>query len=184
MTEDKKNMSRYYEYTPLSSGATAYQAGYTAGYPEREGENGYKEYQERVRRTRQRPQNPQAAGSEGDVASAGNSGQAISVQELRQLIGIAVLIGVLLIGLLVINAYAASIQCSINDITKANLLIEDEIDTLNMKIDSSTSIEQIESYAMKKLNMNYPKSNQCIYITEDTVLMEDFSAVLRRKAYE
>ena len=97
---------------------------------------------------------------------------------------IIAVIWILLIGLLVINAYAASIQCSINDLTRENLSIEDEIDTLNMKIDSSTSIEQIESYAMDKLNMSYPKSNQCIYIEEDAALMDNFASMLRQKAYE
>ena len=94
-----------------------------------------------------------------------------------------VFVAVLLIGTLVLNAYAANIQCSINSLTKANMSLEDEIDVLNMKIDESTSIEQIESYAMKELHMRYPKSSQCIYIEEDTKLMDNFGQVLRQKAY-
>ena len=54
---------------------------------------------------------------------------------------------------------------------------------LNMKIDQSTSIEQIESYAMKNLNMRYPKSSQCIYIEENAKLTKNFSQVIRQKAY-
>ncbi len=165
MAVNERTYTRSYEYQPLYTGATAFQP----VYPERESEQ-----PKRVRRTRERPQ----------AETAVHTGQGISIQELRQLIGMAVLVGILLIGLLVINAYAASIQCSINELTKANLLIEDEIDNLNMKIDSSTSIEQIESYAMGKLNMNYPKSSQCIYIDEDASLVDNFASVLRQKAYE
>lgn len=168
MAVNERTYTRSYEYQPLYTGATAFQP----AYPERESEQ-----PKRVRRTRERPQAETAE-------TAVHTGQGITLRELHQLIGIAVIVGVLLIGLLVINAYAASIQCSINDLTKDNLSIEDEIDTLNMKIDSSTSIEQIESYAMDKLNMSYPKSNQCIYIEEDAVLMDNFASVLRQKAYE
>ena len=132
---------------------------------------------ERVRRTRQRPQ-------PNRETEATVSGQILTIGALRQVVGIAVFVAVLLIGTLILNAYAANVQCSINELTKDNLALEDEIDALNMKIDSSTSIEQIESYAMKELNMRYPKSEQCIYISEDAVLMEDFSQILRRKAYE
>lgn len=168
MAVNERTYTRSYEYQPLYTGATAFQP----AYPERESEQ-----PKRVRRTRERPQAQTAE-------TAVHTGQGITLQELHQLIGVAVIVGILLIGLLVVNAYAASIQCSINDLTRENLSIEDEIDTLNMKIDSSTSIEQIESYAMDKLNMSYPKSNQCIYIEEDAALMDNFASMLRQKAYE
>lgn len=168
MAVNERTHTGSYEYTPLYKGATAFQP----AYPERE-----RKQPDRVRRTRERPKTETAD-------TAASAGQSITIQELHQLIGMAVLVGILLIGLLVINAYAASIQCSINDLTKANMQIEDEIDTLNMKIDSRTSIEQIESYAMDELNMNYPKSSQCIYIDEGAVLMDNFASVLRQKAYE
>jgi len=132
---------------------------------------------QRVRRTRQRPQ-------PNTETRTRTKGQVLTVSELRQMIGVAIFVALLLIGTLVLNAYAASIQCSINELTRDNLELEDEIDALHMKIDSSTSIEQIESYAMKELNMRYPKSEQCIYVEEDAVLMENFSQVLRQKAYE
>ena len=168
MAVSERTYERSYEYQPLYTGAAAYQS----VSPQREAEEA-----ERIRRTRPRPK------AQPEV-QRGSGGQGLSLQELAQLIAIAVMVGVLLIGLLVINAYAASLQCSINDLTKANMTLEDEIDALNMKIDTSTSIEQIESYAMDELNMRYPASNQCIYIGEDAVLMDHFAASIRQKAYE
>lgn len=135
------------------------------------------EEKERVRRTRQRPQ----PNRETRPAS---TGQTLTVGTLHQVVATAVFVALLLIGTLILNAYAANVQCSINELTRDNLALEDEIDALHMKIDSSTSIEQIESYAMKELNMRYPKNEQCIYVSEDAVLMENFSQVLRKKAYE
>ena len=168
MAADKRTYTRSYEYQPLYTGAAAFQP----AYPERESEE-----RKKVKRTRQRPQ--PAVETEAQPA-----GQSLTIQELRQLIVMAVMVGVLLIGMLVVNAYAVSIQCSINELTRANMALEDEIDTLNMKIDSSTSIEQIETYAMKELKMVYPKSSQCIYIAEDAVLTENFASVIRQRAYE
>lgn len=129
----------------------------------------------RIRRTRERPQ----LHTEPTATTQG-----LTTAELRQLMVAAVFVTVMLIGLLVLNACAANLQCDINNLTKANLLLEDEIDAMSMKIDQGTSIEVIESYAMGELNMEYPSAEQCIYIAEDVTLMENFSDTIRRKAYE
>lgn len=168
MAVKERTTASSYEYQPRYAGAAAYEA----AYPERGTEE-----PRRVKRKRQRPE-PQT------TAEVQNDEQSLTIRELRQLIAMAVFVGILLIGMLVINAYAASIQCSINDLTRANMELEDEIDTLHMKIDSSTSIEQIEKYAMDELNMRYPKSSQCIYIEEEAALMDNFAAVIRQRAYE
>ena len=168
MAVNERTYERSYEYQPLYTGAAAYQS----AYPQKDSDEA-----KRVRRTRPRPTVQPEAETE-------YAGQGLSLQELRQLIAIAVIVGILLIGLLVVNAYAASLQCSINDLTRANMALEDEIDALNMKIYTGTSIEQIESYAMDELNMKYPVSSQCIYIDEDAVLMDNFAASIRQRAYE
>lgn len=151
------------------------QHGYSS-YERAYSEHSYQEAPERqkIKRTRNRPQ-PQ----QGEVAVQGFSGQ-----ELRQLLAAVVCIGILLIGILVLNAYAASIQVTINALTKENATLENEIDTLNMKIDSNTSIAQIETYAMEELNMAYPKSDQCIYIEDGAKLRADFAQTLKEKAYD
>ena len=127
----------------------------------------------KIKRTRERPQ---PAEQEVPV-------QGVTIKELRQLLAAVLCAGILLIGVLVLNAYAASIQVTINTLTKENITLENEIDTLNAKIDGSTSIEQIESYAMKELNMSYPKSGQSVYIEKDAKLEEGFAQKLKEKAY-
>ncbi len=110
-------------------------------------------------------------------------GQTLLVSELRQIIVAAVCIAVLLIGLLILNAYAVNVQCNINALTKSNRALQDEIDQLNMQIDGSTSISQVEAYAMDKLNMHYPTNGQNIYISEDAKLPENFAYQLKKRAY-
>ena len=132
---------------------------------------------ELVRRTRERPKRRVS-----NTAEAGSTG--LSMNEFRQIVTAIVLIGVLLIGTLVLNAYATSIQYNINSLTKQNLQLENDIKTLNLKIDAGTSIEKIESYATSKLKMSYPKSSQVIHIEEGTSVADNFADVLRKKAYE
>lgn len=138
--------------------------------PERQDDRG------RIKRSRERPQRNEAE----SVTNA----QGLTAKELRGLLLVAVFIGAILIGLLVLNAYAASLQCQINKLTKENITLENEIDTLQMKVDSSTSIEQIESYAMDELKMTYPKAGQCIYISKDARLPDNFAAIIKEKTYQ
>lgn len=133
------------------------------------------EERKRIKRTRERPQ---------PKTYTETNPQGLTGKELRLLMAVAVFVGMLLIGVLVLNAYAVNIQCNINKLMKENMTMENEIDTLNMKIDSSTSIEQIESYAMDELKMSYPKSNQCIYLTKDAQVADNFSSMIKEKAYE
>ena len=164
MAASERARDEQYEYTYRQD----LQQPYPGSYPGREPGDS------RIPRSRKRPE---------PARQQEKKTQSLTAGELRQLIGVTVFVAVLLIGTLVLNAYAANIQCSINSLTKANMSLEDEIDVLNMKIDESTSIEQIESYAMKELHMRYPKSSQCIYIEEDTKLMDNYGQVLRQKAY-
>lgn len=62
-----------------------------------------------------------------------------------------VLVGVLLIGMVVVNAQAAKLQYSINQLTNQNNLLENEIGTLNIKIERETSIGALEKYATEEL---------------------------------
>jgi len=132
---------------------------------------------ERVRRTRERPKRRAAVTEETAVSP-------LSAVEFRQILTAIILIGVILMGTLALNAYATSIQYNINSLTKQNLQLENDIKTMNMKIDSNTSIEKIESYATGKLKMTYPKSTQVVHIAEDAVVADNFAEMLRKKAYE
>ena len=93
-------------------------------------------------------------------------------------------IGVLLLGTIWMNAKAAEIQFSINKLNKENITLDNEISLLNIKVESANGIEQVEDYATKELKMRYPKSNQCIYITEGSKLPEGLVSTIRKKAYE
>jgi len=108
----------------------------------------------------------------------------VSQAGLLRAIVILVAIGVLLIGSVWMTAKAAEIKYSINQINKESMLLEDEIDLLNIKIESANGIEAVEAYAINEMGMLYPRTDQCIYIAEDAVVREDLVSVIRQKAYE
>ena len=95
-----------------------------------------------------------------------------------------IIAGVLLVGTVWMSAKATEIKYSINRTNNEIRLLENEINTLNIKIQSSNGIESVEEYAINKLGMKYPKSNQCIYIEEGAAVREDLAAVIKEKAYK
>ncbi len=91
--------------------------------------------------------------------------------------------GTLLIGTIWMSAKATEIKYEINKINKENVILQNEISMLDIKIESANSIEQIEDYATGTLKMQYPKSQQCIYIEEGAKASEDLAQRIREKAY-
>lgn len=92
--------------------------------------------------------------------------------------------GIILISTIWMSAKATEIQYKINTINKENILLQNEISMLDIKIESSNSIEQIEDYATGTLKMQYPKSQQCIYVDEGAAVSSDLAQQIREKAYK
>ena len=95
-----------------------------------------------------------------------------------------IIIGMLLIASVWTNAKAADIKYSINQINKASMSIEDEIDMLRIRIEGANGIESVEECAVKKMGMGYPRADQCIYIAEDAAVQPDLVKIIKEKAYE
>lgn len=91
--------------------------------------------------------------------------------------------GALLVGTVWMSAKATQIKYSINRTNNEIRLLENEINTLNIKIQSANGIEYVEEYTIDKLGMRYPKSNQCIYIEEGASVRADLAAEIKEKAY-
>ena len=82
------------------------------------------------------------------------------------------------------SAKATSVKCAINKTNSEIRVLENDINTLNLKIQSANSIESVEEYAISNLGMRYPKSNQCIYIESGDEVRDDLAEVIRQKAYK
>lgn len=107
----------------------------------------------------------------------------ISAAVLLRSVLLLVVAGVLLVSTVWMSAKATEIKYSINRTNNEIRLLENEINTINIKIQSSNGIESVEEYAIDKLGMRYPNSSQCIYIEEGAAVRDDLASVIREKAY-
>ena len=133
---------------------------------------------ERVKRTRQRPERRE----EQQVKRTPQSGS-LSADTLRALIVGVLAIGMILIGMVIINAHTANLQYSVNQLESQNAILQTEIDMLEVKIGSNTSINQLEEYATANLAMHYPEGNECIHLSAVELPEEKLADIIRQKAY-
>lgn len=134
---------------------------------------------ERVRRTRKRPE----VNTDRNRRQAAQSGT-LSPENLRILIFAVVAIGIMLIGIVVVNAQAAKLQYSINQLRSENGTLQTEISMMEIKAESSTGINQLETYAIEELGMHYPQGSECIYLSTVSAPEESLADIIRQKAYE
>ena len=133
---------------------------------------------ERVRRTRQRPERP----VEKQERRAPESGT-LSQDTLRVLIAGVLAIGVILIAMVIVNAHTASLQYEVNQLENQNAILQSEVDMLEVKIGSNTSINQLEEYAATNLAMHYPEGNECIHLSAVELPEGNLADIIRQKAY-
>ena len=93
------------------------------------------------------------------------------------------LIGFICIAMVVMTAYAAELRCENNALIAKNKVLQGEVDTLGIKINTANNIEQIEKVAKEKLGMIYPTSENCVYLSEEDAPKHNFAAVIRKEAY-
>lgn len=92
-------------------------------------------------------------------------------------------VGVMMIMLIIVTAYAANIRYDINSMIKENNVLKGEIENLQAKVYSTNNINYIESKAISGLGMTYPETGNKVYISMDDIPEEGFSEVLKEKAY-
>lgn len=130
----------------------------------------------KVKRTRQRPELETKA-PQADTA-------VITHKMLRRAVLLPIFAGAVLISTIWMSAKATEIKYEINKINRQNVLLQNEISMLDIKIESANSIELIEEYATGELKMQYPKSQQCIYVDTSKSAPDDLVDRIKEKAYK
>ncbi|MCH4007267.1 MAG: cell division protein FtsL [Eubacterium sp.] len=105
-------------------------------------------------------------------------------REKKRAIIAMIVIGLMLIVLVVLTAFASEIRSENNTLITKNEALQGEVDTLSVKIKTSNSVDHIESVAKSKFGMVYPTSDQRIYITSKDKPGQNFAAVIREQAYQ
>lgn len=107
----------------------------------------------------------------------------MGAQNKKRVLMSIVAIGLVCIIMVVISAYSAELRCENNDLISSNEVLQGEIDTLNVKIESANNIDHIEHVATKKLGMVYPKEGECVYVSESDAPQQNFAMVIKEQAY-
>ncbi len=102
----------------------------------------------------------------------------------RKLVMTVLLIGILVVLMLVVtSSYAAKLNYDINKLQVENDALIGEIEDLDVKMMSSTSISYIEETARTELGMKNADADKCVFITAEDAPEEGFADILKQKAF-
>lgn len=89
-----------------------------------------------------------------------------------------IFIGIIAVGSIQVSAYAADVQCKMNEVILENATVSGEIENLNVKLNKANNIETIEEKAIASLGMMYPNPNDFVYIENNKPEAVDFALLL------
>lgn len=86
--------------------------------------------------------------------------------------------------IVVIVSYGAKLTYDINTIKAENDAISGEIEDLDVKMLSSSTVVYIETQAKEKYGMKNPDTKHCVYLSTAETPEEGFADMIKAKAYE
>lgn len=92
-------------------------------------------------------------------------------------------VGITMIMLIIITAYAANLRYDINSMIKENQALMGEIENLQVKVCSANNVDYIEGKAIGELKMIYPAEGNKVYIASDQIQEAGFADIIKEKAY-
>lgn len=105
------------------------------------------------------------------------------MKERKTIISAILIIGAILIGVVILSAISAQIKHTNNQLITQNEELQNQIDMVNIKINTAANIGTVEKYAKEKLGMVYPEAGQYIYINGQKAPDADFASVIKEQAY-
>ncbi|MGP1569540.1 MAG: hypothetical protein ACTTH0_01235 [Eubacteriales bacterium] len=102
-----------------------------------------------------------------------------SIRDKIFLIFLLIVIGVIAVTSIQVAAYAAGIQCKMNEVIKENTAVSGEIENLSVKLNKANNIETIEEKAIATLGMIYPNPNDFVYIEVNQDMDVNFALLLK-----
>ena len=97
---------------------------------------------------------------------------------------IIICVGLLLLAVVAMAAYAADLQQENNKLESDNKLIQAEIDSLNKQINDATNIETVRRIATKKLGMVQPDESNYITIKDSKTKDYNLASTIKKEAYD
>ncbi|MDR3243029.1 MAG: hypothetical protein LBT34_03785 [Clostridiales Family XIII bacterium] len=107
----------------------------------------------------------------------------LSAGEKAIMVFFIALAGAVCVGVILVTAYAASIQHGINMAAERTADIRDEIAELNIRLKRDASVEIVEQRALYELGMVYPSDGQLVYLREAEPPVREFAQYIKENAY-
>lgn len=107
----------------------------------------------------------------------------VTKKDKAMLLTCTMLAGMLCVCMILVSAYATSINYRINAVSQQNLTLQGEIENLNVKIQAENNLAAIEQKAMA-IGMVYPSPSQFVFMEKDTNEIKDFALLLKEHAYQ
>lgn len=107
----------------------------------------------------------------------------ITKKDKAMMLTCTMLAGILCVCMILVSAYATSINYRINEVSQQNMILQGEIENLNVKIQSENNLATIEQKAMA-IGMVYPVPSQLVFVEKDTDEIKDFALLLKEHAYQ
>lgn len=108
---------------------------------------------------------------------------AILTKDRKTTVTAIFLIGIILISAVVVSAYTANLKYQNNELIAANEELQDEVDMLNIEIQTATNLSNVEKIAREKYGMEYADSSQYVYLTDKDAPTKKFASTIKNKAY-
>jgi len=132
--------------------------------------------EESISQRERRRQEREAARTRGMVLKVNN--------DHKLMLSLVVAIALVFMIVVVMVSYAAKVTYDINTIKAENDVIAGEIEDLDVKMLSSTTVVYVESQAKEKLGMKSPDAKHCVYLSTTDTPEEGFADMLKAKAYK
>lgn len=88
----------------------------------------------------------------------------ITARDRKRVLLATLVIGVFLLGVVVLSAYAAVLKFNISDINNENEALRGEVETLTIMIQSEGNIGKIETKAADRMAMQTPSAKNCVHL--------------------
>jgi cell division protein FtsL len=109
---------------------------------------------------------------------------AAAAKDRKLAVTTVVVLGFIMVGIIFISAYCASLTSEINKANKEIAALQEDIDYLKLEIESGLNIATIEEKALKELGMIYPTADQFVYVEGIKPDNNDMAQAIKESAYE
>ena len=107
-----------------------------------------------------------------------------AARDRKLAIATVVVLGLVMLGVIFISAYCASLKSEINKVNKETMALQEDIDYLKLEIESGSNIATIEKKALGELGMIYPTADQFKYVLNYKSDDDNLAQMIKENAYE